>query len=128
MLNELDDEELQAVISGCNGLLQQRDRERKNKALEDARAILATAGLNLKDVANGKAARNGAKAPTYHGGHTYQHPSDKTKVWNARGQKPGWVRALEAKGRRAIEVVPANDNSAEVQRPAQVSAAIKKVG
>jgi DNA-binding protein H-NS len=61
--------------------------------------------LNDDDLASGKGRpKANGKAPAYHGGHTYQHPSDKTKVWNARGQKPGWVRALEAEGKRAVEV------------------------
>jgi len=104
LLAKCEDDELRAVAARCEELLEQHDRERKNKALEDARAILAIAGLNLRDVASGKPMKNGVKAPSYHGGHTYQHPSDKTKVWTAIGQKPGWLRALEAEGKRAIEV------------------------
>ena len=112
-LNDLKDEELQAVIARSNELLMERDRQRKDEAVEQARAILAVAGLNLRDVAAGKAPRGAnGKGQVYHGGRTYQHPADKTKVWTAKGQKPGWLRDLEATGRRAVEIAPeaVNDN------------------
>jgi hypothetical protein len=35
---------------------------------------------------------------------SYQHPSDKTLVWLAKGQKPNWLRELEAEGGKAVEV------------------------
>src|SRR5580704_8191046 len=103
-LNGLADEDLQALIGKCNELLSERDRQRKEKALEQARTILAGAGLSLKDVASGKPKNGNGKGPVYHGGHSYQHPSDKTKVWNAKGQKPTWLRELEASGGKAVEV------------------------
>jgi len=68
------------------------------------RAILAGAGLNLKDVAAGKPHKNGSKAPVYHGGRQYQHPTNKALTWNAKGQKPTWLRELEASGGKALEV------------------------
>lgn len=112
VLNDLADDDLRAVIARCNELLQQRDRERKNKALEDARAILASVGLNLKDVASGRSMKNGGKAPVYQGGRTYRHPVNHALTWNAKGQKPTWLRELEAEGRKAVEVTPEplNDN------------------
>ena len=112
LLNDLEDEELQTVIGQCNELLKQRDKQRKDEALEKARAILAIAGLKLSDVAAGKSHKNGSKAPVYHGGHQYQHPTNKALTWNAKGQKPGWLRELEAEGRRAVEMAPGNDVAA----------------
>jgi|ERR1039457_6314505 hypothetical protein len=103
-LETLNDEELQAVIARAGELLKQHDRERKERALADARAILAGAGLSLKDVAvKGKAGR-GSKPPLYRGGHRYQHPTKPELVWNAKGQKPGWLRGLEEEGRKAVEL------------------------
>jgi hypothetical protein len=104
MLNDLKDEELQAVIGRANELLQERDRQRKDKALEEARAILAGAGLNLRDVAAGKPQKNGGKGAVYHGGRQYQHPTNKALTWNAKGQKPTWLRELEVSGGKAVEV------------------------
>jgi hypothetical protein len=102
-LNELPDDELRTIITRCNELLEQRDRQRKDEALEKARAILAGAGLSLKDVAAGKQ-KNGIKGPVYHGGHQYQHPTNKTLVWAAKGKKPAWLVELEASGGKAIEL------------------------
>jgi hypothetical protein len=103
-LIDLKDEELQAVIARSSELLKERDRQRKDKALEEARAILAGAGLSLRDVASGKPQKNGGKGPTYHAGKQYQHPANKSLVWNAKGQKPTWLRELEASGGKAVEL------------------------
>jgi hypothetical protein len=103
-LNELQDGELRTVIGQSEGLLKQRDEARKAKAIEDARATLAAAGLTLKDL-NGKGRTKAAKGPVYHGGHTYQHPTNRALMWNAKGKKPGWLVELESQGKAAIEVV-----------------------
>ena len=104
-LNDLKDEELQAAIEHAQTLLKQRDESRKAKAIEEARAILTGAGLSLKDVASGKSGRNGnGKGPTYHAGHQYQHPSNKMLTWNGKGQKPTWLRDIEASGGKPIEL------------------------
>jgi hypothetical protein len=103
MLDSLKDDELKAVIARCNDLLKAHDRERKDKALEEAGAILAAAGLNLKDVAR-KGKSQKSKTPAYRGGRHYQHPVKKELVWNAKGKKPGWLRELEMQGGKAIDV------------------------
>jgi DNA-binding protein H-NS len=112
MLDALQDGELRTVIEQCNGLLKQRDEERKAKAMEqarslqakalnEARAVLEGAGLSLKDLGgNGKKKR--VKAPVYHAGHTYQHPTNKALTWNGKGKKPGWLTELEAGGESAV--------------------------
>ena len=104
-LDTLMDEDLRAVIGRAEELLKQHDRERKAKAMEDARSILAAAGLSLRDIgAPGKATKN-SKTVSYRSGTRYQHPHNKELVWNAKGQKPGWLRELEAEGKRAVELV-----------------------
>ena len=102
-LSELQDAELRTVIEQSQGLLKQRDEDQKSKAIEQARATLAAAGLTLKDL-NGNGRRKIGKGPAYHGGRTYQHPVNKALVWNAKGKKPGWLLALEAEGKTALEV------------------------
>jgi DNA-binding protein H-NS len=102
MLDGLEDADLLAVGARCEELLKEHDRQRKDKALEQARAILTGVGLSLKDVA-GKPHKNG-KTQAYHSGRKYQHPTNKTLMWNARGQKPIWLRELEASGAKALEV------------------------
>jgi DNA-binding protein H-NS len=101
-LNELNDSELQAVIARSDEILTARDRQRKEKAIEDARAILAGAGLSLKDIA--KPQKNGAKGHVYHAGRRYEHPTNKTLIWNGKGQKPNWLRELETQGGKAVEL------------------------
>jgi DNA-binding protein H-NS len=106
MLDALMDEDLQAIIGRAEELLRQHDRERKDKALEDARAILARAGLSLRDVASKATSANRGKMPAYHSGHHYQHPGNNQLVWTARGQKPRWLRELESEGKRPVEISP----------------------
>ena len=104
-LEKLADDELRAVIDRSNELLKERDGQRKEKALEQARAILSGVGLSLRDVATGKTHRSGnGKSVAYHGGRQYQHPTNKALTWNAKGQKPNWLRELEAQGGKAIEL------------------------
>jgi DNA-binding protein H-NS len=56
---------------------------------------------------NGKGKKKAAKGPVYHTGHTYQHPTDKTLVWNGKGKKPGWLVALENDGKTPVELTNA---------------------
>jgi DNA-binding protein H-NS len=116
-LDGLSDEELRAAITHANELLKAHDEERKAKALADARAlkakaltdaraVLASVGLSLKDM-SAKKARSG-KAPVYHIGRQYQHPTNKTLTWNGKGKKPAWLRELEGEGEKPVEAVDGN--------------------
>lgn len=108
-LNELQDVDLRTTIEQAEEILKQRDAERKAKAIENARATLAAAGLTLKDLGgNGK--KKAARGPIYHSGHIYQHPANKTLLWNGKGKKPGWLVNLEAENCNAIEIQATNDN------------------
>jgi DNA-binding protein H-NS len=111
-LDEVPDDGLHTIETRCQELQVLHDKERKDKALEQARTILTAAGLSLQDVAAGKMHKNGGKAPSYRSGMQYQHPNNKALVWNARGQKPHWLRDLESEGRKPMELLPepANDN------------------
>jgi|ERR1019366_8891857 hypothetical protein len=102
-LNELQDDELRAAIAHAQRLLKQRDEDRKAKALDEAKATLAAAGLSLRDLI-GKGKGRSGKGPVYHSGHTYQHPTDKALAWNGKGKKPGWLVTLETGGESALEV------------------------
>lgn len=113
-LDALNDNELQEVINHSQTLLKKRDEERKAKALSDARALRAKAetdarallesvGLSLKSL-SGKNKRKSGQAPLYKGGRLYRHPENKALVWKANGQKPNWLRELEAQGGKALEV------------------------
>jgi hypothetical protein len=100
MLESLSDAELQEVIARSQELLKVRDKERKEHALAEARTLLSSVGLSLKSVA-GKSPR---RAAVYHGGRLYRHPAKPELVWNAKGQKPNWLRDLEKEGNKAVEV------------------------
>jgi len=121
VLDGLSDDELRAAIKHAEGLLKQRDDDRKAKALSEARTLLVSVGLSLKDIGTKSRTRSG-KAPAYHVGHNYQHPANKSLTWNGKGQKPGWLRELEGEGGKAIELAPeaATDNppkAASAQAP-----------
>jgi hypothetical protein len=102
MLDAFSDNEIQRIKTLADKVLKFRDDERKAKAMEEARATLAAVGLTLKDLVKGKI--KPAKGPQYKGGSLYQHPADKGLVWNAKGQKPKWLRELERDGKKAIEL------------------------
>jgi DNA-binding protein H-NS len=101
LLERLGDDDLRAVDARCLELLKQHDTERKEKALAEARATLAAVGLSLKDLTR-KSPK--AKAPVYHSGHQYQHPTNRALVWPGKGKKPGWLTTLESEGKAALEV------------------------
>ncbi len=105
-LDVLKDDELQSVIARAQTLLRERDEDRKAKALEQAKMLLASVGLSLKDL-NVRGKAKGAKGPVYHTGHTYQHPTNKALTWNGKGKPPAWIKALEAEGKIAVEVANA---------------------
>lgn len=117
LLESLKDDELQAVIARAGELLREYDRQRKEKAIKEAdekmheaRAILLCAGLTPEDLPGRKKSfmrsrrKSARKLSSYQSGHRYQHPTKKELMWDAKGQKPAWLRHLEAEGGRAIEV------------------------
>src|SRR5947209_330854 len=120
LFKELDtheDDDLRGVITRCDEILKARDKERKEHAVEQARAILQIAGLTFQDAV-GKAKNGKGKPPAYRGGFRYQHPNKPELVWNAKGQKPNWLRELEGQGGHAKELPPlaANDNGLVIQQ------------
>ena len=70
-LDGLNDTELQAVVARSQELLKGRDDARKAKAMNDARTLLASVGLSLKDL-SGRGSVRSAKGAPYKGGHRYQ--------------------------------------------------------
>jgi len=125
MLDGLTDDDVREVRALCDKVLKSRDDDRKAKALESARATLAAVGLTLKDLAGAKT--KAIKGPMYKGGHTYQHPTQKALLWQAKGKKPKWLVELEADGDRAIEL-PANENIAAVPANDNTRAVSKREG
>jgi DNA-binding protein H-NS len=102
ILDALSDSELEQAENYIVALKKKRDAERKAQAMAEARAILAAAGISMKDLA--ARSKSKAKPAPYRNGHHYQHPKDKSLVWNGAGKKPNWLRALENDGEEAVEV------------------------
>lgn len=118
-LDALNDNELREVINHSQTLLKRRDEERKARAVaevralrakteNDARALLESVGLSLKSL-SGAAKGKRSKKPLYKGGRVYRHPDNNVLVWKANGQKPNWLRELEVRGGKAIEVKTERD-------------------
>ena len=103
ILDALVDDDLRMVDARCLELLKQHDTQRKDKAMAEARTLLASVGLSLKDLVR-KTPAPKAKGPVYHSGRTYQHPVNKGLIWPGKGKKPGWLIALETEGGTAIEI------------------------
>jgi hypothetical protein len=67
LLDALSDKELNEIEEYSQALKKRRDEERKVKAMDEARAILAAAGIDLKDV-TGKGKKPPKKAVVRHRG------------------------------------------------------------
>ena len=104
MLDAFSEDDVKQVRELADKVLKRIDDNRKAKALDDARATLAAAGLTFKDL--GKAKTKAVKGPQYKAGELYQHPTNKALTWRAKGQKPGWLRDLEEKRQKAVVTIP----------------------
>jgi DNA-binding protein H-NS len=95
----------------------EKARTVKAKALDEARTLLEAAGLTLRALEK-KGDKKAGRAPSYVAGRTYQHPADKSLVWNAKGQQPNWLRELEGQGARPVEAPgsPANGNQTHAKK------------
>lgn len=100
-LEKLDDQALEGFIEQAQALLKTRKAQRKQDAIEAARARLAEVGLSFRDVASApaKSARKRERGPSLQAGQRYVNPADPKQVWmSGRGRRPAWVKALEKKG------------------------------
>ena len=95
-------------------LLKEREHARQRDAIEQARAILAGAGLSVQDMlggtgrsaAGGKAARGTAVDGNASGtsaaprkGARYANPDNPTQIHErGRGREPNWFKALRERG------------------------------
>ncbi len=101
-LQSLDVEELEAVISEAQELLKKRRTERRDKAIADAKAILAKAGISPRELTDKPArVRKRSKPDTaLVAGTKYVNPDKPDQVYTAgRGRKPQWLTDLRAQGR-----------------------------
>lgn len=105
-------EELEQMVALAQSEIEERRRKRREEAMAEIRRIAGTEHIAVRFDARPKPKKAG-KAPVYQGGRHYRHPSKPDLIWNAKGQKPNWLRELEAEGRRAVELPPepVNDNA-----------------
>lgn len=97
-LKALDDNQLRAVIDQAGTLLKEREADRKQKAIEEAKAKLAAVGLTFRDVVKTKTDKGKARAPLPPG-QSYVNPSDSSQTYTTgRGRPPKWFAELQAKG------------------------------
>jgi DNA-binding protein H-NS len=103
-LESLDHAGLQEVMRRAGELLKERERGRQREAIEQARAILAGAGLTAQDLMTngGRPAAPGKTkkaAPSGKAGARYANPADPSQVYApGRGRAPRWYGELKARG------------------------------
>ena len=100
-LNTFPDDDLRAIIAHAGSLLKQRDRERKENALEQAKAILSQAGLSLKELSKTKPRRAHESLRAGMRFFNSENPHQAYEV--GKGRPPGWF--TNGKGKP----MPAND-------------------
>lgn len=95
-LQSLNDSELQEIIKQAGEILKERENTKKQKAIEDAKAKLASVGLTFRDVAAPKAKAKNKPLPQ---GQKYTNPADASQTYTTgRGRPPKWFADLHAKG------------------------------
>ena len=96
-IENLDDDALRALIEGARKLLEKRDRERKQKALADAKALLEAAGLSVSDLQPKKS--GGKKKPARPTGQVFTNPADASQTYTTgRGRPPKWFSDMQKAG------------------------------
>jgi DNA-binding protein H-NS len=74
-----------------------RDIER-DKAVAEARALLASRGFSLDDLTSKKRKSKGAAVAKY------RNPADASQVWVGRGKRPEWFKQALAAGKSAKDL------------------------
>ncbi len=98
-LNGLSDADIQKLIEDGQELLKARAKQRREEALEAAKAALAGAGLTPQDLiaATRKRSTGAAALPS---GQKFVNPDNPKQTWTSgRGRRPTWFQALERAGR-----------------------------
>lgn len=99
-LETLDDAALAELHKKAAEEIERRAKKRRDDRIAQIQALMAEEGLKPEDLRK-KPAPKGA---TYKTGQKYQNPDNKDQVWAGKGKKPGWLRDLEKKGGKPVEV------------------------
>ena len=98
-LDSLSDAEIEKVIADGQSLLKVRGLQRREEALEAAKAALAGAGLTPQDLIAATRKRS-TGAATLPSGQKFVNPDNPKETWTSgRGRRPAWFKALEKSGR-----------------------------
>lgn len=104
-MNDLSDEQLEECAGTAQRLLRERREQRKADTIQTVRATLQAAGLTVRDLlVRRRAAAGEDSGRRYRAGYRYQNPEHPSQVWNGRGKKPAWLRALEAREVAPVQV------------------------
>jgi DNA-binding protein H-NS len=95
--------ELEQIAALAQAELEKRRRKRRDEAIAEIRRIAGAEHIPVSFTAKVRPPK-GEKMRVYRSGCRYQHPADKAMVWTGKGQKPNWLRELEAQGGKAVEL------------------------
>lgn len=101
-LQQFSIDDLTRFIDDAKQVLDVRLRERKARAMTQARAILEEAGVSPRELARTKA----DKKPGFvvRQGTTYVNPDNPSESWTAgKGRRPKWLSALAMNGVSALD-------------------------
>ena len=101
-LQDMTDEQLSGLIEDAQAEQQRRQKAKRQKALDEAKAILSAAGLSLRDAlagSGGSGKKKAAGKPALKQGQRYVNPANSSQVYTTgRGRPPKWFSDLQARG------------------------------
>jgi len=98
-LDGLDDAGLQEVMRRAGELLKERERAKQREAIDQARAILAGAGLSPQDLIGTRTSGARKTGSSGRAGQRYANPDNPAQVYAVgRGRAPKWYAERKAAG------------------------------
>lgn len=101
-IENLSDDELEALATQAREKLQKRREEKKVSAAREAKRLLDDVGLTFREaerLAGSEKKKGGAKKSESPKGARFINPANSSQSWTSgRGRKPKWFLELEARG------------------------------
>lgn len=98
-LQNLSENELQAMIENAKRLLDAKQATKRKDTLQQIKELAASINVTVEIIDSDKRRmRAGAKVPF-----KYAHPEDPSKRWTGRGMAPRWMQEFQAQGRDKSE-------------------------
>jgi len=93
-LNNLSDEELQAIIETAEKALKEKQHSKRKEVLAQIKELAALIGVTVEIHETDKSSeRQSSKVAA-----RYCNPADPLQTWSGRGLAPKWMQALMAAG------------------------------